>query len=129
MSTDQLQFRLDRLERRQSLMLRAGSALAVVIGSAALMAQVEIVPPVVPPGMQSVPIKASSFALVDRDGKTRAVLRMEGGEPVLSFQDARGGPALRLAVRGSRGVIEYSDGSEVLSLMEPAHRLSPLTTR
>jgi hypothetical protein len=129
MTTDQLQIRLNRLERRQTWILRAGSALAVAIASAALMAQVEIVPPVVPPGTRSVPVKASSFALIDQDGKTRAVLRMEDGRPVLSLQDAGGGPALRLTVRGSDGVIEYSRAGEVLSLMQPAHRLHPLTTR
>ena len=129
MNTDQLQFRLDRVERRQSWMLRVGGAAVLVLAAGALMAQVSPVPPVVPPGIQSVPVKASRFELVDRDGQTRGVLRMDGNAPVLELQDAGGAPALRLTVRGRDGSIEYVDGGEVYNLMKPAPRMKPLTSR
>ena len=125
MNTDQLQIRLDQLERRHVWMLRVGSALGILVAAASLMAQTRPVPP----GTQALPIKASSVALVDGDGQTRAVLRMERGAPVLQFQDASGAAALRLTVRGTEGWIEYVDRGEVLNLMKPAPRVNPLTTR
>jgi len=129
MNTDQLQNRLERLERRQSWTLRAGSAAAIVLAAGALMAQVQPEVPGVPPGTRSLPLKASRFELVDEHDQTRAVLRMEAGAPVLRFHDAAGGLALRLTVRGSDGAIEYTEGGETLSLMKPAQRAHPLTTR
>ena len=129
MNTDQLQLRLDRLERRQSWMLRVGGTAVLVLAAGAVMAQVSPVPPVVPPGTQSVPVKASRFELVDQEGQTRAVLRMDGGAPVLQLHDAAGTAALRLTVRGTNGSIEYVDRGEVLNLMKPAPRLNPLTNR
>ena len=129
MSTEQLQIRLDRLERRQAWTLRAAGATAIVLAAGALMAQVQPGMPGVPPDTRSLPLKASRFELLDERGQTRALLRMEAGEPVLRFQDAGGGPALRLAVRGSDGVIEYTEGGQVLSLMKPSQRVHPLTTR
>jgi hypothetical protein len=123
MNTDQLQLRVDRLERRQSWMVRGGGA------AGALMAQVSPAPPVVPPGTVSVPVKASRFELVDRDGQTRAVLRMDADAPVLQLHDAGGATALRLTVRGRDGAIEYTHDGEVLNLMKPAPRMKPLTSR
>jgi hypothetical protein len=129
MITNHLQLRLDRLERRQSWMLRVGGTAVLVLAAGVLMAQVSPVPPVVPPGTQAVPVKASRFELVDQDGQTRAVLRMDGGAPLLQLQDAAGAAALRLTVRGTNGSIEYVDRGEVLNLMKPAPRISPLTSR
>ena len=113
MNTDQLQLRLDRLERRQSWMLRVGGTAVLVLA----------------PGTHSVPVKASRFELVDQEGQTRAVLRMDGGAPVLQLHDAAGTAALRLTVRGTNGSIEYVDRGEVLNLMKPAPRINPLTSR
>jgi hypothetical protein len=115
MNSDQLQLRLDRLERRQSWMLRVGGTALLVLAAGAVMAQVSPVPPVVPPG--------------DQEGQTRAVLRMDGGAPVLQLHDAAGAAALRLTVRGTNGSIEYVDRGEVLNLMKPAPRINPLTSR
>lgn len=124
MNTYQLQAHLDQLERRQSWMLRVGGAAVLVLAAGALMAQVRPVPP-----GEALPVKASSFELVDRDGQTRAVLRMNGENPVLQLQDAGGRAALRLTVRGTDGHIEYVDRGEVLNLMKPALRAKPLTSR
>jgi hypothetical protein len=129
MNTDQVQARLDRLERRQSRMLRAAGAAVLVLAAGALMGQVPPSAQMVPPGTQSLPMKASSFELVDRQGETRAVLRLENGAPVLQFLDATGAAALRLTVKGADGSIEYVDGGELFNLMKPAHRLKPLTTK
>jgi hypothetical protein len=129
MSTDQLQFRLDRLEQRQSWMLRVAGAAVLVLAAGALMAQVSPVPPVVPPGTRSVPVKASRFELVDRDGQTRGVLRMDGNAPVLELQDAGAAPALRLTVRDRDGSIEYADRGQVYNLMKPAPRIKLLPSR
>jgi hypothetical protein len=126
MNIEQLQNRLERLEQRQFWLLRTAGVAALVLAAGAVMAQVQPAPP---PVRQPLPIAASSFELVDVHGRTRAVLRMEAGEPVLRFHDAAGAPALRLAVRGSDGVIEYTDGGQELSLMKPAHSAHPLTTR
>jgi hypothetical protein len=125
MHTHSLQARLDQLERRQSWMLRVGGAAVLVLATGALMAQVRPVPP----GAESLPVRASSFELVDRDGQTRAVLRMDAGDPVLQLRDAAGRAALRLTVRGTDGHIEYVDRGEVLNLMRPAPRAKPLTSR
>jgi hypothetical protein len=129
MNTDQLQLRVDRLERRQSWMVRVGGAAVLLLAAGALMAQVSPAPPVVPPGTVSVPVKASRFELVDRDGQTRAVLRMDADAPVLQLHDAGGATALRLTVRGRDGAIEYMHDGEVLNLMKPAPRMKPLTSR
>jgi hypothetical protein len=129
MNTDQLQCRVDRLERRQSWMVRGGGVAVLLLAASALMAQVSPAPPVVPPGIQSLPIKASRFELVDRDGQTRGVLRMDADAPVLQLHDAGGTTALRLTVRGRDGTIEYMQDGEVLSLMKPAPRIKPLTSR
>jgi hypothetical protein len=128
MTIEQLQARVDRLERRQAWTLRSAAAAGVVLAAGVLMAQAPA-PPGVPPGMQSLPLKASSFELVDAHGRTRAVLRMDKGAPVMQFHDDVGSVALRLRVRGSDGSIEYADGGEMLSLMKPAHRVNPLTSR
>jgi len=125
MNIDHLQVRLERLERRQSWTLRAGGAAVLVLAAGALMAQVSPAPP----GIESLPVRASSFELVDRGGQTRAVLRMGGGAPVLELQNADGAPALRLTVRGTDGLIEYVEQGEVLNLMKPTPRLKPLTRR
>jgi hypothetical protein len=129
MNIDQVQVRLNRLERRQSLMLRAAGAAVLVLAAGALMGQVRPAPPMVPPGTESLPMRASSFELVDGNGQSRAVLRMEKGAPVLRFLDATGAAALRLTVRGTDGSIEYVDRGEVLNLMKPAPRVNPLGTR
>ena len=110
-------------------MVRGGGAAVLLLAAGALMAQVSPAPPVVPPGAQSLPIKASRFELVDRDGQTRAVLRMDADAPVLQLHDAGGATALRMTVRGTEGAIEYVDGGEVLNLMRPAPRMKPLTSR
>jgi hypothetical protein len=84
---------------------------------------------VVPPGTQLLPVKASRFDLVDRNGETRAVLRVDADAPVLQLHDADGATALRLTVRGRDGSIEYMQDGEVLNLMKPAPRMKPLTSR
>ena len=129
MNTHQMQARLNQLERRQTWMLRVGGAAMLVLAASALMAQVSPVPPALPPGTESLPVRASSFELVDRNGQTRAVLRMDGEDPALQLRDAAGAAALRLTVRGTHGQIEYVDGGEVLNLMKPAPRMKPLTSR
>jgi hypothetical protein len=126
MTIDQLQARVDRLERRQAWTLRLAAAGGVVLAAGALMAQAQ---PGVPPRVLTLPVKASSFELVDAHGRTRAVLRTDKGVPVMQFHDESGSVALRLTVRGSDGSIEYADGSQMLSLMKPAPRLNPLTSR
>jgi hypothetical protein len=128
MTIEQLEIRLDQLERRQSRLLRSAAAAGLVLAVGALMAQAPV-PPGLPPAMQSLPVKASSYELVDAHGRTRAVLRMDQGAPAMQFQDATGTVALRLTVRGSDGAIEYVERGEMLSLMKPAHRVNPLTSR
>jgi hypothetical protein len=128
MTPEQLQRRLDRLERRQSWTLRALGAGSVVLAAGALMAQAQS-PPRTPPGTHSLPIAASRFELVDAQGQTRGVLRMDKNAPVLQLHDATGAVALKLTVRGADGAIEYVDGGEVLNLMKPAPRVRPLTSR
>jgi hypothetical protein len=128
MTIEQLQARLDRLERRQAWTLRAAAVAGVVLAAGTLMAQAPQ-PPGVPLAVSALPLKASSFELVDAQGRTRAVLRMDKGVPVMQFHDGFGTVALRLTVRGSDGSIEYADGSEMLSLMKPAPRVNPLTSR
>jgi hypothetical protein len=129
MNIEQLQNRLERLERRQSWLLRTAGVAAVVLTAGALMAQVQPTPPLVPPATQALPVRASSFELVDRDGHTRAVLRIDHGAPVLQLHDVNGATALRLTVRGTDGSIEYVDRGEVLNLMKPAPRVNPLASR
>jgi len=129
MNIEQLHNRLERLERRQSWTLRTAGVAALVLAAGAVMAQVQPTPPLVPPGTQALPVRASSFELVDRDGHTRAVLRIDQGAPVLKLHDANGATALRLTVRGTDGSIEYVDRGEVLNLMRPAPRVNPLTSR
>jgi hypothetical protein len=126
MTIDLLQARVDRLERRQAWTLRLAAAGGVVLAAGALMAQAQ---PGVPPRVLTLPVKASSFELVDAHGRTRAVLRTDKGVPVMQFHDESGSVALRLTVRGSDGSIEYADGSQMLSLMKPAPRMNPLTSR
>jgi hypothetical protein len=129
MHIEQLQNRLERLERRQSWLLRTAGVATLVLAAGAVMAQVHPTPPLVPPDTHALPVRASSFELVDRDGRTRAVLRIDQGAPVLRLQDANGATALRLTVRGTDGSIEYVDRGEVLNLMRPAPRVNPLTSR
>ena len=124
MTIDQLQARVDRLERRQAWALKCAAAAGVVLAAGTLMAQA---PP--PPGVHALPLKGSSFELVDAQGRTRAVLRLDQGAPVMQFHDPFGTVALRLTVRGSDGSIEYADDGEMLSLMKPAPRVNPLTSR
>ena len=54
---------------------------------------------------------------------------MDADAPVLQLHDAGGTTALRLTVRGRDGTIEYMQDGEVLSLMKPAPRIKPLTSR
>jgi hypothetical protein len=128
MTIDQLQARVDRLERRQAWTLTFAAAAGVVLAAGTLMAQAPA-PPDVPPGVHTLPLKGSSFELVDAQGRIRAVLRLDKGAPVMQFHDAFGTVALRLSVRGSDGSIEYADDGEMLSLMKPAPRVNPLTSR
>jgi hypothetical protein len=128
MTIDQLQARVGRLERRQAWTLRLAAAGGVVLAAGALMAQATAQPGV-PPRVLTLPVKASSFELVDAQGRTQAVLRTDKGVPVMQFHDEFGSVALRLTVRGSDGSIEYADGSQMLSLMKPAPRLNPLSSR
>ena len=127
MTIDQLHARVDRLERRQTWTLRCAAAAGVVLAAGTLMAQAPA--PGVPPGVQALPLKASSFELVDAQGRTRAVLRLDKGTPVMQFHDGFGSVALRLTVRGADGSIEYADAGQMLSLMKPAPRVNPLTSR
>jgi hypothetical protein len=128
MTIDQLHARVDRLERRQAWALKCVAAAGVVLAAGTLMAQAPP-PPGVPPGVHALPLKGSSFELVDAHGRTRAVLRLDQGAPVMQFHDPFGTVALRLTVRGSDGSIEYADDGEMLSLMKPAPRVNPLTSR
>ena len=127
MTIDQLHDRVDKLERQQAWTLKCAAAAGVVLAAGTLMAQAPS--PGVPPGVHALPLKGSSFELVDAQGRTRAVLRLDKGAPVMQFHDAFGTVALRLSVRGSDGSIEYADGGEMLSLMTPAPRVNPLTSR
>jgi hypothetical protein len=127
MTIDQLDERVDRLEQRQAWTLKCAAAAGVILAAGTLMAQAPS--PGVPPGVHALPLKGSSFELVDAQGRTRAVLRVDKGAPVLQFHDGFGTVALRLTVRGSDGSIEYADGGEMLSLMKPAPRVNPLTSR
>ena len=127
MTIDQLHDRVDKLERQQAWTLKCAAAAGVVLAAGTLMAQAPS--PGVPPGVHALPLKGSSFELVDTQGRTRAVLRLDKGTPVMQFHDAFGTVALRLTVRGSDGSIEYTDGGEMLSLMKPAPRVNPLTSR
>lgn len=127
MTIDQLHERVDRLERQQAWTLKCAAAAGVILAAGTLMAQAPS--PAVPPGVHALPLKGSSFELVDAQGRTRAVLRLDKGAPVMQFHDAFGTVALRLSVRGSDGSIEYADGGEMLSLMKPAPRVNPLTSR
>ena len=127
MTIDQLHERVDRLERQQAWTLKCAAAAGVILAAGTLMAQAPS--PGVPPGVHALPLKGSSFELVDAQGRTRAVLRLDKGARVLLFHDAFGTVALRLSVRGSDGSIEYADGGEMLSLMKPAPRVNPLTSR
>jgi len=127
MTIDQLHARVDRLERRQAWTLKCAATAGVVVAAGTLMAQAPS--PGVPPGMHALPLKGSSFELVDTQGRTRAVLRLDKGAPVMQFHDAAGNVALRLTVRESDGSIEYADAGQMLSLMKPAPRVHPLTSR
>ena len=124
MTIDQLHARVDRLERRQAWTLKCAAAGGVVLAAGALMAQAPA-----PPGVHALPVKGSSFELVDAQGRTRAVLRLNKGAPVMHFHDPFGNVAMRLTVRGSDGSIEYADDGEMLSLMKRAPRVNPLTSR
>ncbi len=64
--------------------LIVGVVVGIIVGAAVLAAAQDAKAPVV---------VASEFRLVDADGKTRAVLGMEGGVARLSFLDASGAPA------------------------------------
>ena len=123
MTIDQLHARVDRLERRQAWTLKCAAAAGVVVAAGTFMAQAPA-----PPG-DALPVKASSFELVDAQGRTRAVLRLDKGTPVMQFHDGFGSVALRLTVRGADGSIEYADDGQMLSLMKPAPRVNPLTSR
>jgi len=127
--TDEVFARLDRLERFQRRAIATGGIAALVTAAAAFGAATRQGTAQFPPEGQPRPVKASSFELVDLGGRTRAVLRMQDGQPTLQFFDVSGAMALCLTVRGTDGTIEYAEAGQVLSLMRPALRAKPLTTR
>ena len=53
------------------------------------------------------PVMASAFVLVDDQGRTRAHLRMEDGEPALDLYDAEGVSRLRVALEHLEEAQEY----------------------
>jgi len=89
-----LSARLDRLERENRRMRRAGGVLLAGLAALVLTGQA------LPAGAPRV-VEAELFVLRDSGGSTRAVLHTQAdGSPSLDFRDAAGRPRASLGVQG-----------------------------
>ncbi len=94
--------RLEKLERQNRRMKRAGIVVLVLLSVVVLMAQ----------ATTHQVLTAKMFILVDANGKTRASLDMVGGAPGLSLYDAKGNAFLSTSADGPYLLMNEADGKQ-----------------
>jgi hypothetical protein len=111
---ENLQRRVERLERQNRLLRRLGWLTAVVLAVAIVSGQAAL------PTAESRQLSAESFRLVDGDGKLRGEFALGDEGPLLRLLDAEGQPQVQLAVAGNRPALDLFEKGKRRASIEVA---------